>query len=170
MCYGWTDLDTDHTFDNELNIIKEKIGDISQYQFFSSPLLRCKRLAESLNKETGNITFDKRLRELNFGDWEGLMWDDMKPEIVKSWCDDFINNKVPGGECFQDLLDRVTSFWEEIDMNKDIVIIAHDGVLRAITYLLLKMDKKNIFRIQLEYGTVIRITPWMAPHCKISFL
>lgn len=168
-CYGWTDLDVSSSFNDELAVIKEKIEDFSSFKFFSSPLLRCKKLAISLanGKE---INFDERLKELNFGDWEGTMWDDMHPDKVKSWCDDFINNKVPGGECFQDLLDRVTNFWNEIDLKDDVVIVAHDGVLRAITYLLLKMEKDNIFRIQLEYGAVIKITPWIAPHCKISFL
>jgi len=169
MCYGWMDLDVNCTFEKELEIIKQKTGDLSDYKFYASPLLRCKTLAKSLANKN-EISYDERLKELNFGDWEGTMWDDMKPETVKSWCDDFINNKVPGGECYQDLLDRVTSFWENINLNDNTVIIAHDGVLRAIAYLILKMEKNNIFRIQLEYGAVIKITPWIPPHCKIAFL
>lgn len=169
MCYGWTDLDVNSTFEKELAIIKEKTEDFSSYKFFSSPLLRCKRLAKALAK--GNdILFDDRLKELNFGDWEGTLWDDIHFEKVQTWSEDFIKNKVPGGESFQDLLDRVSEFWEDINLNDNIVIVAHDGVLRAITYLLLKMEKSNIFRIELEYGAVIKITPWIAPHCKISFL
>ena len=169
MCYGWTDLDVNSTFEKELAIIKEKTEDFSSYKFFSSPLLRCKRLAKAL--ANGNdIIFDDRLKELNFGDWEGTQWDDIHFDKVQTWSEDFINNQVPGGESFQDLLDRVTKFWEGINLNDNIVIVAHDGVLRAIAYLLLKMEKSNIFRIQLEYGAVIKITPWIAPHCKISFL
>lgn len=169
ICYGWTDLDTNCSFEKELEIIKEKTGDLSEYKFTSSPLLRCKKLAERL-AENNDISYDNRIKELNFGEWEGLKWDDIKADKIKYWCDDYINNRVPGGESFQDLLDRVSSFWEEIDMSENHVIIAHDGVLRAITYLILKMEKDNIFRIELEYGAVIKITPWMAPHCKIAFL
>lgn len=169
VCYGWTDLDVDTSFEKELAVIKDKTGDLSSYQFFASPLLRCKRLANSLVNGQG-VTFDDRLKELSFGDWEGTTWKEIGDDTIKLWCDDFINNRVPGGESFQDLLDRVTSFWKEIDMTKDVVIVAHDGVLRAITYLILKMEKNNIFRLDLDYGAVIKITPWMAPHCKIAFL
>lgn len=168
-CYGWTDLDVDTSFDNELKIIAEKVYDLSNYKFYSSPLLRCSRLAKALAKNS-SIDYDDRLKELNFGCWEGIEWDNIPEKEMSIWGKDYINNQVPGGESYSMLLNRIEDFWSNINLNEDIVIVAHDGVIRAILYLLLEMKKENVFRINLEYGAVIKIVPWMQEHCKISFL
>lgn len=168
-CYGWTDLDVDISFDKELNIIKSKAGDLDSYKFYSSPLMRCSKLAEALSN--GNtVNFDDRLKELNFGKWEGLEWDKIPEDEMSKWGADYINNTVPEGESYSEMLKRVKDFWDTVNINEDIVIVAHDGVIRAILYFLLEMKKENVFRINLEYGAVTKIVPWMKEHCKISFL
>lgn len=168
-CYGWTDLDVDTSFNEELKVIKDKTDNIDNFKFYSSPLTRCSKLAIAL---AGNkpINYDDRLKELNFGKWETLEWNKIPEDEMKVWGEDYINNTVPGGESYQNMLNRVKEFWDTIDINKDTVIVAHDGVLRAILYFLLEIKKENVFRINLEYGAVIKITPWMKEHCKISFL
>ena len=83
VCYGWTDLDVDTSFEKELAVIKEKTGDLSSFQFFASPLLRCKRLANALVGDT-DITFDDRLKELSFGDWEGITWEAIGDDTIPS--------------------------------------------------------------------------------------
>lgn len=168
-CYGWTDLDVDTSFNEELKIIKEKTGNIDNFKFHSSPLIRCSKLAAALANEN-TINFDERLKELSFGKWEGLEWDKIPEDEMKVWGTDFINNTVPEGESYQEMLVRVKEFWDTVNINEDTVIVAHDGVLRAILYFLLEMKKENVFRINLEYGAVIKISPWMNDHCKISFL
>lgn len=168
-CYGWTDLDVDISFDNELKEIKGKVSDLNNFKFYSSPLQRCSKLAKALANDN-SIVYDERLKELNFGKWEELEWDKIPEDEMSIWGADYINNKVPEGESYSMMLDRVKDFWKNIDINKDIVIVAHDGVIRAILYFLLEMKKENVFRINLEYGAIIKIVPWMQEHCKISFL
>ena len=168
-CYGWTDLDVDSSFPAELSVIKEKTEDFSKFKIFSSPLQRCAKLAQNL-ADGQDIKYDDRLRELNFGEWEGLIWDKIPQEEMKEWGSDYINKKVPGGESYSQLLDRVKEFWSEINIKNKTVIVAHDGVLRAILLFLLEMKKENVFRLNLEYGAIIKIAPWMDEHCKISFL
>ena len=168
-CYGWTDLDVDISFNNELRAIKEKTKDLDEFKFFSSPLIRCAKLAKAL--ANGNtINFDERIKELNFGKWEGVEWDKIPEDEMSIWGADYINNKVPEGESYSLMLERVRDFWNNININEDVVIVAHDGVIRAILYFLLEMKKENVFRVNLEYGAVIKIVPWMKEHCKISFL
>lgn len=169
MCYGWTDLDVAESFIDELEVIKEKTPDFKDYQILSSPLQRCYKLAKALCPDS-NIEKDERIKEINFGDWEGRVWNNMESDLVKEWCCDFVNNRVPGGESFNDLYKRVESFWNDIDKKKDILIVAHDGVIRAFLCLLLDIPKENAFRFDFSYGTIIRVTPWELPHCKIAFL
>lgn len=168
-CYGWTDLDVDISFYKELETIKNKATDIDNFKFYSSPLMRCSKLAKELAGDN-NISFDERLKELNFGKWEGLEWDNIPEDEMSVWGADYINNKVPEGESYSEMLERVKDFWSSVNINENIVIVAHDGVIRAILYFLLEMKKENVFRINLEYGAVTKIVPWMKEHCKISFL
>lgn len=168
-CYGWSDLDVDISFNNELETIKQKISNLNNFKFYSSPLMRCSKLAKAL--ANGNtIHYDERIKELNFGKWEGLEWDNIPEEEMNIWGADYINNIVPEGESYSIMLERISDFWKNININEDSVIVAHDGVIRAILYFLLEMKKENVFRINLEYGAVIKIVPWMSEHCKISFL
>ncbi len=168
-CYGWTDLDVDTSFSEELKIIKDKVNKIDNFKFYSSPLIRCSKLATALAGQN-TIIYTERLKELHFGEWEGVKWDNIPTEDMNKWSNDYIRNTIPGGESYQNMLDRVKTFWDTIDINQDSVIVAHDGVLRAILYFLLEIKKENLFRINIEYGAVIKITPWIKEHCKVSFL
>jgi len=73
ICYGQTDVDVAETFENEAQVIKKQIENIEFDKVYSSPLIRCKKLAEYLFNT--NIKYDTRLRELNFGEWEMQAWD-----------------------------------------------------------------------------------------------
>lgn len=114
VCYGRTDVGLAPSFEKEKKAIQKKIPHEVFDAIFSSPLSRCKKLAESLfpNKQ---ITFDERLLELNFGDWEGLHWDDISTsEEAEAFFNDYINTACPDGESYQDMLKRVTKFYNEI--------------------------------------------------------
>ena len=73
--YGQTDLDVSENFSYELKNIKDKLKKeklkLNKIKIYSSPLKRCVKLAQSISNE---IVFDKRLMELNLGEWE------MKPK------------------------------------------------------------------------------------------
>jgi len=130
-CYGWTDLDVDLSFDSELRTIKKKAKNLDDFKFYSSPLRRCAKLAKSLANGTP-INYDERIKELNFGKWEEIEWEKIPEDEMSIWGADYINNKVPDGESYSIMLDRVGDFWKNININEDIVIVAHDGVIRAI--------------------------------------
>ncbi|MCJ7786635.1 class I tRNA ligase family protein, partial [Patescibacteria group bacterium] len=95
---------------------------------FSSDLLRTKETAEIIAKETGaKIIFDKRLREVNVGIFNGkdpkLVWNyinkSKKPLMVK----------VPRGESLISLKKRMINFLQDINkryQNKNILIVSHE--------------------------------------------
>ena len=101
---------------------------------FSSDLLRTKETAEIIAKETGaKIIFDKRLREVNVGIFNGedpkLAWNyikkSKKPLIAK----------VPRGESLILLKKRMVNFLQDINkryQNKNILIVSHELPLTII--------------------------------------
>ena len=74
VCYGRLDFDVSDTFPEESS---SAIADFLKAgpkpsRLFSSPLLRCLRLAEKVSEATGlPIEKEDRIIELNFGSWEG---------------------------------------------------------------------------------------------------
>ena len=85
--YGQTDLDVSNSFNHELRIIKEKIKDeginLSNFLVFSSPLIRCLKLAKSLSKD---IHIDPRLKEMNLGDWEMKKFSSIEKNELEKNC------------------------------------------------------------------------------------
>jgi len=139
VCYGQTDVELSDSYPEELQKIKAKLSGIKFDAYFSSPLSRCKKLANDLFSD--EIIEDKRLMELNFGDWEGKAWEEIKDPLFAVWMDDFVNKKCSNGESFAMLKDRVLEFWSEIKSKdyKKIAIFTHGGVIRTI-----KAIDKNI--------------------------
>jgi alpha-ribazole phosphatase len=156
ICYGQTDLDIDETsFDQELNFISKNLpNDIEKY--FSSPLKRCKQLAERLSPD---FKVDERLMELNFGDWENKTWNEIDKTKLNEWMQDFANISPPNGENYKALHLRTESFITEVlktDLQK-IAIITHAGNIRSFLSFVLSLPLENSFRIRLDYATVVTV-------------
>ncbi|RUT79789.1 alpha-ribazole phosphatase [Ancylomarina longa] len=132
ICYGQKDVELIDTYPEELKVLKEKLTDIEFDAFYTSPLSRCKILAQDLYPDLA--IEDTRLMELNFGDWEGKAWDEIKDPLLPIWMEDFVNKKCSNGESFVMLHDRVLNFWKELK-SKDfqrVIIFTHGGVIRTI--------------------------------------
>jgi alpha-ribazole phosphatase len=74
ICYGSTDIDLADSFLEEAELIREKFKDMPIGRVYCSPLNRCKKLAECFKRR---IIFDNRLIEMDFGDWEGVSWNEV---------------------------------------------------------------------------------------------
>lgn len=139
ICYGQKDVELAESYPEELEAVKENLKGIEFDLVISSPLSRAKKLATAIFGE--KVVEDPRLMELNFGDWEGKVWDEIKDPLFPAWMDDFVNKKCSNGESFVMLCDRVLEFWNEIkskDCN-NIAIFTHGGVIRTINSI-----EKNI--------------------------
>ena len=182
ICYGQTNLDITPTFRDEFMEITKKIHEFSLKnaknvrhsieKIYTSPLLRCNKLAKSIVKniiqntedEDFGINFleDARLMEMNFGDWEMKTWAHIHENDLNDWMNNFVTVKTPNGESFEGLSVRVQEFWNEIlalsnqeeNINKNIAIVTHAGVIRAILALVLGFPLENAFRLEINYGGI----------------
>ena len=103
ICYGQTDVGLASSFDDELETIKTNLNGYSFNKIYSSPLKRCRILAENLNVST-HIEFDDRLKELNFGDWEMKSWNAIfDTRYGKEWMNNYTEMPCPKGESYIDL-------------------------------------------------------------------
>lgn len=104
-----------------------------------SMLQRCEHLAITLQGMRPDLILkpDARLRELDFGAWEGQPWSGIAREAFDAWLADFAHASVGGtGECVAALMARVADAYEDWRAEgQDAVWITHAGVIRAVRLL-----------------------------------
>ena len=173
ICYGQTDLDVTESFTEEAEAIRGHLpsGIVAVY---SSPLQRCSRLARYLFPDH-SPTLLPQLMEVHCGEWEMRSWDELPKEEVDPWMADFVQVRIPGGESYIDLHQRVTQCWERIrgtmtanaggagtgdvvGSGGAVAIVAHGGVIRSILSGLTGTQLIDSFKVfSLHYGCVIRV-------------
>jgi broad specificity phosphatase PhoE len=128
--------------------------------FTASPLMRARdtmalaRAAMAL--EPQRFQLDPRLKELSFGDWEGLTWREVRardPEGLKARHADKWNFAPPGGESYARLAVRMRTWLEE--QSGDVFIAAHGGVARALVVLIAGLDTRTAMEIDVWQGRAI---------------
>jgi alpha-ribazole phosphatase len=175
ICYGQTDLNITESFEEEAEAIRGHLpsGPSGIVAVYSSPLQRCSQLARHLFPDH-SLTLLDQLMEVHCGEWEMRRWDELPKEEVDPWMADFVQVRIPGGESYLDLHQRVTQCWESIRETKgpgDAAIVAHGGVIRSILSGITGTQLIDSFKVfSLHYGCVIRVF-WQggAPQYEILY-
>lgn len=101
----------------------------------SSDLARARQTTEIAFGESGiPVCYDWRLRECNYGDWNGMP--------VTTLCDERgkrIRSPFPGGESYEDVINRMTAFLLDLARDHDgrrVVVIGHSATRWALDHLL----------------------------------
>lgn len=108
-----------------------------------STLQRCELLAHELQALRPDLTFtpDARLREMDFGRWEGQTWDAIGKSAIDIWVAGFATHAPGGGESLAQMLRRVAAAlqtareWRNDQGTMDVVWITHAGVARCVAWL-----------------------------------
>ncbi len=154
LCYGSSDVPLHADYAYDLARVREALAHKQWGTVYSSPAQRCHRLALDL-AQSSHVRLDERLRELHFGDWEGRLWQDIKPEESLYWTEDFVNEAPPGGESYQELWDRCQQFFEELMNDRPphpILIVTHSGIIRAFRCRAEGRSLREAFDFPLDYG------------------
>jgi alpha-ribazole phosphatase len=156
ICYGVSDVALAGSCEHEMNIVIQKLMHLSNPFVYSSPLSRCRLLAEKLSNK---VILDDRLKELNFGVWELQPWDSIKGPEAGKWMNNFVNISCPGGESYLDLSERVRNFLFDLSNTNTnaIVIVTHAGIIRSILSMVQNIPLHQSFEIQIAYGEIVEI-------------
>ncbi|MCP2029434.1 alpha-ribazole phosphatase [Flavobacterium sp. HSC-32F16] len=159
ICYGQSDVDIAAPFDEIFDRIISELP--TEAVIFSSPLKRCSILAKHIQKNINAISYkeDDRLQEMNFGDWELKPWNEIPPEELNPWMEDFVNIPVSNGESFTELHSRVGDFLlhQISEIKRPVIIVAHAGIIRSILCHQTALPLKEAFQNKVDFGEVIRI-------------
>ena len=158
--YGHTDVDITEVGKIQMEHLAERLRLASISAIYSSDLKRAKIGAQIISRHHDvPVHVLSELRELYFGDWEGMSLSDIGesyPGELEKRRADIANYQPPGGgESMSDLSKRILPCLQEIlakQKGKDILLVAHGGVNRTILCNALGLDLSNIFKLHQDYG------------------
>ena len=128
---------------------------------FCSPLTRCVQTLHLLEVDTDPI-YDDGLKEIDFGSWEGLSFEQVQkefPDLLAGWGREGEDFCFPGGEMIRAFNSRITRWLDNLltkDVNR-VLIVAHGGVIRIAICHLLGLDTSNAFAVNPREGKVSMI-------------
>ncbi|AUD14635.1 MULTISPECIES: histidine phosphatase family protein [unclassified Planococcus (in: firmicutes)] len=122
---------------------------------WGSDLLRCRQTAHILFPDA-HYEANADLRELHFGDWENMTYDDLQSnELYRNWIDDPKMVQPPNGESLQQLAERVDRAIETFSETGDYTVVTHGGPIR---YILSKANRQQFFSQQAAHGHCYTVT------------
>jgi len=128
---------------------------------YCSDLRRAMVTAEVISTQhTADILPCSELREINYGDAEGLTFDEISrlyPEVAELITNFSLELNFPSGESFDEFIERVSKFSDRLDKHapaETILIVSHSGPLRVLMCHLLGMDQCHWRQIRINNASL----------------
>ncbi len=104
------------------------------------------------------------LRELNFGNWEGITYNQMMkqdPKLGEEWSANSFTTRCPRGESMVDMYERVNKAIDEIkasvEGDKTVLIAAHAGVIQSFLSKDLVGDYNAYWHFEVINGGIVKV-------------
>ncbi|TMX41330.1 alpha-ribazole phosphatase [Vibrio rotiferianus] len=145
--HGQTDLKVDEEAQRKIALAwrqnGKEVGGI-----ISSPLLRCHDAAQMIaEQDLLPLSVEPLLQELDFGDFDGVPFDMLSEHWHKleAFWKAPAQHTLPKSESLDVFANRVTCAWSQIinDINDNLLIVTHGGVIRMILAHVLGVDWRN---------------------------
>jgi len=135
---------------------------------FTSPLGRAEKTAMIIHDftPTADFTIDNNLREMDFGNWEGLKRSEIKEnfsESYESWNKDPFNNPPEGSEHPEEVLKRLQRFLNELEYKYStskgiqVIVVMHKTAIRLLLSHINKEPLKDFRKRKIENCQIFEI-------------
>ncbi len=138
-------------------------------KIYASPMKRVQQtLAPTLKISGKTQTIFRDLKEIDFGDWTGLGWQEVEKRFgfrSHEWLDQIQKHGVPSGENAKVFRQRVEPCLKKIiaaHPGENVAIFCHGGVIRLILALLLKLPLPKTNQFDVEYASITQVA--LHPH------
>ena len=137
---GQHDVPLDETGLSQAREAATRLASLQPAAIVSSDLVRAADTAAELARLTGvEVRYDRRLREVHFGEREGLTMEESLarfPDVTRRWLR-AENVRFPGGETYRETAQRfaaaLTDLAAQMDADATVVVAAHGGAMRVGT-------------------------------------
>ena len=151
---GHLDIPLNETGISQAENARDELAGLVFDEIYSSPLLRAKKTAEIINEKQGaTLVLDNRLKEINCGEMQGKCANDLSEDTIKDFHE---NPEKYNAETSADFCVRVEDFFKEIeDSDKNILIVSHCGVYRAIYRYLNQIEEYHFEMTGIKNATAV---------------
>ena len=143
---------------------------------YSSDLDRAFKTAECIaQKHKLQVGVIAELREINFGQWEGLTYDKINSEWSETMTKLFTHPdeiQIPGGETFREVKERATNALAKLiekHPNETIVVVSHGGTIRTLLCAALNIHLNYLWNIKQD-NTAINIIEYHDNQVLVSLV
>ncbi len=131
---------------------------------YASPMKRVQQTLAPLLKQRGTIPVVlPNLYEVDFGDWTGLNFDEVKRKFgysANEWLKQLDRGAIPNGESIAAYRARIDACLQEIlagGSGQTAAVFCHGGVIRMLLSLLLNLPFAEMDRFEVEYTSITSV-------------
>lgn len=135
---------------------------------YSSDLLRARQTAALIAQASGApLRLEPRLREVNLGAWEGMLFDQIRanyPRELREREQNPLNSRPPGGETVEEVWQRARAVVSEISRRhagEQVALVSHGLTLGTLLAYVIERDPAQAFRYIPDNG-LVRCIEWPA--------
>ena len=140
--------------------------DFSYSRIITSPLQRCRQLADMLATRNPALKVDLEpdLRELHFGLYDGSPFDQLEEQrqVLDAFWENPVENPLPDAEPLEQAYRRVTAAWDRCleSVDQDTLIVLHGGTIRLLIAHILNIGWENpylFYRLSIGYQSLTHV-------------
>jgi len=141
--------------------------ELAKYQLahiFSSDLRRTQETASYIAAKSGlEVELLPGLREIHFGEWEGLNWHEVSQKdaaFAVRWMAEYPRLSPPGGEDFGTFRERVRATLAEIagrGVLGSAAVVTHGGVVRTLLLDVLNLPESALATLDCDYASCVEL-------------
>ena len=131
---------------------------------YSSPMRRVQQTLAPLAKQAGlTPVILPGLREVDFGTWTGLSWDQVKERFNQSpfdWLDLLETGGIAEAESTLSFRERVGLSLQQIlrdSSGRTVAVVCHGGVIRMLLSILLDLPFRRMNLFEVEYASLTQV-------------
>ncbi|MCP5524996.1 MAG: histidine phosphatase family protein [Verrucomicrobiales bacterium] len=141
-----------------------------------SPQRRAQLTAQPLLALNGHQPVpEPDLREIDFGEWTGLAWEEVRERHGKSaynWLEEIVTGGMAGAEPAAAIVGRVNGVLQRLRVERPgqrVALVCHGGVVRAALAALLDLPLTVTAGFEVDYASVT-IVDWKPRRAEIQLL
>jgi len=145
----------------EAQQVAQRLQGVGVRRIVSSDLPRAAQTAAIVGTALGvNVVFSPALREISFGRFEERSYDDVRRRCgpdLDFWWEDPVRRGPPGGESLLAVMARVGGWirvMEEPAAGESVLVVGHDGSLKALLWQALGLDTAAFWRVSLGHAAL----------------
>ena len=145
----------------ESEAVGKYIADMNCDYIFASPMLRVRQTLETAlcPEKVESVEYMENLREIDFGDWEGKTFDEIKveyPEETNNWTKPSNGFGFPNGTNLNDFHNGIDLFKKTLleSDGSNIMVFAHGGVILSLICSILGIERDKMLAFKANRGSI----------------